>query len=492
MRKALVFLLTGGIGYSLLGQTAMDALKLSRWHLWSTARSTAVGSSMGAIGADASVMLSNPAGLGLYKRGDFMFTPMIQGTFSSSQYLNNISKSGRYSFGMGNIAVIAVGDNSYYKGEPKEEGWLFVNWALGGQRLADFNQRIVFSGINENNSMLDAFVVKLNGRSPIEGNPFYEGLAYHANLLRVVNADSNQYMHVAQGVPVFQRGELTERGSIFEGYLAVAGNYSNKVYIGGSIDVSLLNYKRTFRYEESDEKNQAPDFEKFTLSRNISTSGYGVGGRFGILYWLPIPVRIGFAMHSPRFFTLTDRYGSVIEAILDTTGTFSVESEPGKFDYRFVSPWRVTASLGIVFKKIGFISLDYAFVDYSTMYFDFGSSAGAASVEASVNTTIASRYGPSHEVRGGIELKLAEWFMIRLGGGIATSPFNPEYGISEPSTFLSGGLGVREKEFYLDFALSHAKWQDTFVPYVIPGVETPIVTSSLYRTSFLITFGWRH
>ena len=474
------------------GQTPGDALRMSRWHLWSTARGTAVASSMGAVGADASVMLSNPAGLGLYKRGDFMFSPMIQGTFSTSNYMGNLNKSGRYSFGIGNVAVISVGDNSYYKGEPKKEGWLFVNWAIGGQRLADFNQRVVFSGNNSSSSMLDAFVVKMNGKKPQDGDPFYEGLAYQAKLLRVNNPDSTEYIHVAQGVPVFQRGEFTERGSIFEGYLAVAGNYSNKIYIGGSVDVSVLNYKRNFLYEETDVEQLALDFEKFTLSRNIGTSGYGIGGRFGILYWLPVPVRIGFAMHSPRFFTLTDKYGTVIESVLDTSGSYRIESEQGKFTYKFVSPWRVTASMGIIFKKWGFLSFDYAFVDYSTMYFDFGSGTGPASLEANVNTLIASRYGPSHEFRAGMEIKLAEWFMIRLGGGMATSPYNPSVGTTAPTVFWSGGLGVREREFYLDFALSNVRWGERFVPYVIPGVETPVVEASLSRTSFLITFGWRY
>ncbi len=489
-------LVIAGIGIALLldsfAQTAMDALRMSRWHLWSTARGTAVGSSMGAVGADASVMLSNPAGLGLYKRGDFMFTPMIQGTFATTDYLGELGKSSRYNFSIANIAVIDAGDNSYYKGEPKEEGWLFVNWSIGGQRLADFNQRIVFNGTNSSNSMLDAFVVRINGKKPYDADPFYEGLAYQAKLLRIINVDSSKYVHVAQGVPVFQRGELTERGSIFEGFLAVAGNYSNKVYVGGSIDVSVLNYKRSFLFEEQDVNNLAVDFDKFTLSRNISTNGYGFGGRFGILYWLPIPVRIGFAMHSPRFYSLTDQYGSVIESVLDTSGSFSVESEQGKFSYKFVTPWRVTASMGIIFKKIGFISLDYAFVDYSTMYFDFGSETGPATFESSVNTTIASRYGPSHELRAGLELKLAQWFMFRLGGGIATSPYSPSAGIDAPTLFFSGGIGVREKEFYLDFALSHVKWAEQFVPYTIPGIETPVVNTAISRTSFLITFGWRY
>ncbi|NPA33993.1 MAG: hypothetical protein GXO48_03570 [Chlorobi bacterium] len=492
MRQLILIGLGITLNFSGFAQTAMDALKMSRWHLWSTARGTAVGSSMGAVGADASVMLSNPAGLGLYKRGDFMFTPMIQGTFASTNYLNEVGKSSRYSFGIANVAIIDEGDNSYYKGEPKEEGWLFVNWALGGQRLADFNQRIVFSGTNSFNSMLDAFVVRMNGRKPQSADPFYEGLAYHARLLRPINADSTEYMHVAQGIPVFQRGELTERGSIFEGFLAVAGNYSNKVYIGGSVDVSTLNYKRSFLFEELDINDLATDFEKFTLSRNISTKGYGIGGRFGILYWLPIPVRIGFAMHSPRFYNLTDNYGSVIESVLDTSGSFRVESEQGKFNYKFVSPWRVTANMGIIFKRIGFISLDYAFVDYSTMYFDFGNGSGPAALESSVNTIIASRYGPSHELRGGLELKLAPWFMFRLGGGIATTPYSPSVGIDEPTVFFSGGIGVREKEFYLDFALSHVKWTEQFVPYTIPGIETPVANTNLSRTSFLITFGWRY
>ena len=58
-------------------QNEVDALRYSRLDFGGTARSQAIGGAQTALGADAGNLSGNPAGLGLYRRSEFSFTPGI-------------------------------------------------------------------------------------------------------------------------------------------------------------------------------------------------------------------------------------------------------------------------------------------------------------------------------------------------------------------------------------------------------------------------------
>jgi hypothetical protein len=56
-------------------QLPEDALRMS-WNVPSgTARQQAIGGAMGSLGGEISALFTNPAGLGLYKTGEFVLTP---------------------------------------------------------------------------------------------------------------------------------------------------------------------------------------------------------------------------------------------------------------------------------------------------------------------------------------------------------------------------------------------------------------------------------
>jgi hypothetical protein len=54
----------------LYSQNDIDAMRYSQTYFGGTARSKAMAGSFGALGADGSCMGINPAGIGLYKKGD--------------------------------------------------------------------------------------------------------------------------------------------------------------------------------------------------------------------------------------------------------------------------------------------------------------------------------------------------------------------------------------------------------------------------------------
>ena len=89
--KKIISTLTGIILFStgIFAQNLVDALRYSDYRINGTARSTAMGNAFGALGGDFSVMSTNPAGLGLYRSGEFAFTPNIGKSNTDATYLGN-------------------------------------------------------------------------------------------------------------------------------------------------------------------------------------------------------------------------------------------------------------------------------------------------------------------------------------------------------------------------------------------------------------------
>ena len=59
----------------LVAQIPEDVLRQSFFPQNGTARSLAIGGAMGSLGGDINAIFVNPAGLGNYKTGEFVFTP---------------------------------------------------------------------------------------------------------------------------------------------------------------------------------------------------------------------------------------------------------------------------------------------------------------------------------------------------------------------------------------------------------------------------------
>ena len=60
------------------GVSVGDISNISRTQFqYGTARSMAMGGALSSLGADASVMATNPAGLGMYSRSELTITPLV-------------------------------------------------------------------------------------------------------------------------------------------------------------------------------------------------------------------------------------------------------------------------------------------------------------------------------------------------------------------------------------------------------------------------------
>jgi len=138
--------------YLLQAQYAEDALRYSQIYYQGTARNMATGSALGAMGADFSTLSSNPAGLGMYRGGEFSITPEIFNRKITSTYNGTTSEDARTNFDLSNVGLVTSKNIS--RGG---NGWKYFNFGFGMNRLNNYNSNSVIQGMNPNNSRIDVY-----------------------------------------------------------------------------------------------------------------------------------------------------------------------------------------------------------------------------------------------------------------------------------------------------------------------------------------------
>lgn len=468
------------INVHVFAQTDADALRYSGESITGTARFTAMSGAFGALGGDFTSLSFNPAGIGIYRSSEFTFTPSIYSSSSTSNFLGGSFEERKYNFNFGNIGLIYTHKNTKNEQSP---GWKSWNFGIGYNRLANFHSRSFYEGTNLGNSMLDHFAQEANGSEPSFLDPFFEQQAYNDSL---INQDGfNNYTSVIPAGNVVQRRSMESRGAIGETVFTFGGNYSNKIFIGGTLGIKSLRYVETSTYEELDPDTQIASFKSFKFQQDLTTRGAGVDLKFGMIYRANDIFRLGIAIHTPTWYSLHDEYNNRMSSKFDSgiTTSYSDEAE-GTFDYEYTSPFKVIGSVAFVFGKYGLLSADYQFSDYGDSRFNESSSSFA-----DVNNFIRRKYIEVHTLKLGTEW-IYENMSFRGGFSMSTSPLNESYktGNSDFSRkSITGGLGFREKDIFFDLGYAYTLSDEFFQPYTlndedVPGSKTRYVSSNFTAT----------
>jgi hypothetical protein len=98
--KRLITLITAMmfVPFFMQAQDLADALRYSEYQVQGTARAGAMGNAFGALGGDYTSVSINPAGLGLYRAGELVFTPAFGQSKVESTYLGNTMTDSKYNF----------------------------------------------------------------------------------------------------------------------------------------------------------------------------------------------------------------------------------------------------------------------------------------------------------------------------------------------------------------------------------------------------------
>ncbi len=489
--RFLLILFLGLISNFVSSQNQNDALRYSQTFFGGTTRSISMGGAFGAVGGDMSCLGANPAGIAIYRFSELAITPAFSSISTEGTYLGKMLTDNRYNFNINNLGFVVT-----YNADDEGTGWMNANFGIAYNHIAAFQRNIVIEGVNPNSSMLDYFMYNSDGTDPKSLSSMYEGIIYDCYLIDRVDTTKNIYGHPLYGVyGEKQRKTMQQGGSIGEFDFSFGANYRHMLFIGGTFGVQSIKYTSNSIYKEFDVDDKV-NLDNFSFEEYLTTTGVGLNFKFGMIY-KPIEfVRVGAAIHTPTFCPMHDEFETRASARfnrapLGTTqlGPFEAPNDKNlaTFDYDITAPFRAIGSVAFLYQKIGLISLDYEFVDYSTAR--LRADDGDFFTE---NEAIQNQFTQASNIRAGAELLLGD-FRIRGGFALYGNPYNSQENRQKMTRqSISGGFGFNNQNFFLDIGFITTSWKESHFLYDVSQNQTP--TESILSTrenKILITFGLR-
>ena len=495
-------------------QIPEDVLRFSNYSQNGTARAMAIGGAMGSLGGDITALFVNPAGMGNYKTGEFVFTPGFLMNNNKNNFRNTESKNKQNSFGLGPIGFVFGGASRYAPTTSHA-------FSLAFTQTANFNNSTQYNGLNNLSSYSEQWAEQI-GKSgqTLDGvlnDPRYAfGAApalytYLVDTFRVnggVQVRSLAENILDAGQALKQQYSLETKGGKYEVALGYAVNKNDKFLFGFSVGFPIINFTSSTKFTESDtSSNTMNRFNSFTYTDDYTTKGAGVNAKLGIIYKPTEHIRLGFAVHTPSYMvSLTDTRSTSLnantenyEGIHNVTSSTFTNNQPGQSKYSMLTPLKVMVSGSYVFREIenvkkqkGFLTADIEYVNYKGSSFYSANEAPTQDEKTSyiqLNNVIKDQYKGNFNFRLGGELKF-NTIMTRLGFAYYTNPYkNTE--IKSNKMLLSGGLGYRNKGFFIDLTYVHAINKDVSFPYRLEDRANTYANLKDQRGNIIASIGFK-
>lgn len=437
-----------------------------------SARFVGMGGALGALGADLSVISSNPAGIGLYRKSDIGMTfgaviPNGNGwdMDDKTTYNENLSRASFDQFG--GVLSLRTGSTglkrlniafNYQKKLNFNQGFFADNNNLGGlsqmTRLAD----LVNADYATSNNLAGLAAMPYEAEDMQDWDEYYlsKGVDEQGNEYRYNNAYSTHNNYTRH-----QRGALKAYDINF------SMNFNDRMYVGATLGIDELDYREWNEYAEYGED----DGLNHSLYNDTEISGVGVNGKFGIIA-RPFEFssfRLGLAVETPTWYRMenstlfnldkSDRLESYMECTLRT-------------------PWKVRLSAGHTVGSVFAWGVEYEYANYAKTKmgypaYDAYSSGGqfrTADWDMAMNELTRNTLKGQHTLRLGVEVNPLRKFAVRAGYNYISGRFadnvgfdqysidsramdyatNTEYMRLGDTNILTAGLGYKGKLVYVD------------------------------------------
>lgn len=430
----------------------------------------AMAGSNGALGGDATALLTNPAGLGVAIAGDASVTLAVGGNKNTSSLAGSSVNYNINKVNIGNLGGVATFQLM------SESPWKFVT--LGANLSTQSIENYVESPGNGNVSIAKNLVD--NSGNPVVGNLSYLGHAY------------NRY------------------GTQTKFNIGVGANYNNALYVGASVNMHYVDLEQ---YDSAkfglNLDNTAYSFDKQYTPYSEKSNGFSAS--VGVIGKITKEFRLGASIESPTWWSLDRIYTDYY------TGTDGyIYADNFVEDRRFQSPMKATLSGAFVPSKNFAINVDYTLGLTKPRYKVQGDA------ESELNSFFSDSYKNLSEIKVGAEYRIKA---VRLRGGYsyASSPFdamtisaysnNGQTGDVNYSNLILGdrntigaGIGYDFGKFYIDAAYQNITSEyknpflsgnESFGTGYYSGdfdVATPYsVVSDVknVRNNFFLTVGWK-
>ncbi len=487
----------------------LDALRFSQTFTGGSARIQALGGTNVALGADVTAISSNPAGLGLYNRSEISITPGFSVAYTNSTFNGNPTGN---QTPFGQLANTGLVINNTKGGVG---GWLGGSFGFSVNKINDFNNEFRYGGQNGQNSIVDYFLESANGfpagNFPAPGEATdLTTLAYYTYLIGpwdVIDPaypDDAYFSDITSFLrPVVRQQEVVKtRGGQYQWSLSYGGNLADILYLGFGLGIVSLNYEALKTYSEAEFDYSAEDptynpVNRIDLEESLKIKGTGFNGTFGFILRPVSFFRLGATITSPTFYNLNDTYNASLAADWnnffyedivggDTTLNYVVANTMEVASgYSLSTPFKASAGIAFIFGKVGFISADIDYLDYSKAWLN----ASGFSMDAD-NNYIRNNFSEAVNLKAGAEIRLGT---VRLRGGYALNqvPVTADLNYRGNSQRLSLGVGLHLESFYADLAVINHLITSAYTPYVLNDNAQPVIDLKTSIFSSLLTLGYK-
>ena len=493
-------------------QIPEDAIRYSWQPLNGSARFMATGGVMGSLGGEITAAYVNPAGLGLFKTGEFVFSPFYKQTKNKTNFRSSTTESEKNALQFGPMGVI-IGIPHLNNASNSSS----ITFAFN--KNASFNNHLHYSGMNNYSSFSEQFAEEfaksnLSINDVLSSNstfPYTSAPALYTYLMDTVSVNGLIQVKTApeylldSGVALLQDMDKTTNGGIYEFAISYASNYEDKWLYGVTLGFPIIDYKSKTVFTETDISGDTSNgFNSFSYTDNFETYGSGINLKLGVIYRPKPYIRLGLAIHTPNFMTLKDTRTTTLTTSLENPiETFSIASttftndKPGESKYAFNMPWKAIISGSYVFREIenvkkqrAFISADLEYVRHKASRF-FSNNENPTKSETGyydqLNKVVKNEYKSTINFRVGGELKF-NVMMCRLGFAYYSNPYK-DLAFKANNMRLSGGIGYRNNGYFIDLTYVHSIKKDVDLPYRLSDRANTFANTTQTLGNIYATFG---
>ena len=504
--KRFTYILFLLLPFGVCAQDMYNAIPLFESDLTGTARFIGMGGSMGSLGGDISVMATNPAGIGLYRRNDASFTASYDYIDNKAKFNGEITNAGTNDFTIKNGGLVFscnIGDDNLK----------YINVGLGYRNRNNISGKLdVYNPSADGFSQQYVMAELYNNRKFAWNNlsySMYDGM--YNSWLPLLGAearladDKGNFLTKPDGTlvwtPTYYGYYSEESGGVDEFDLNLAMNFSDRLYIGATVGVQNVDYARYSCYDEGDDIG-----ELYAIENRYRMKGQGIDIKIGAIFrpFKYSPFKLGLAFHTPTWFEF-DEYSSASISDMDgkviDTRDYELYNGDVILRSKLATPMRLNASMSYTFGTYLAVNAEYEYADFST-----GKFSGASSVAKAQNEEIGYNMKEQHTARVGAELNL-DGFAIRAGYNFSTSPFCSDAyknmfnaAVTSTSTefqnrlekeVITAGCGYRGKNFYFDVAYMLQRQGSDFSPFYDSEYVNPTARVVNNTQSIVGTIGMR-
>ena len=539
MKRILVAVFLSAIALQAGAQGWTDALNFSENDYLGTARSVGMGNAMTAVGGDLGSLTFNPAGSAVASYSQFTITPGLsfstvtaQGSLSDESGnlvgFEDLYKTRKGRMGLPNFGAMMVYDTRNQRGLKR------VSFGIVGNVTRDYTNKLRASGTNSKTTLAGSLASQADGydKSVLNGSfyanniPSWEAMAgYQGGLFDQLG---NAYVGLTESLldngeivttdKIGQYYGLERRGNKYDLLMNFGLDFNDKFYVGANIGITTLTYRNdeTRAEEALPGINYGNDFQSLRVRSAYYDDGSGLYAKVGFIARPFNGLRIGAAVQTPTLMTIRETYQLEARSMAENI-EMSQSSPSDECFYNVISPWRANVGIAYTIGKLGLLSADYEYTDFSGMklaptyddayYHDF----------SDANLDIRDFTGAVHAIRLGAELKPMPEMALRVGYNLTTGAqyntlsddgrvvaLSNDERIAQLRTAVSFGVGYSSPgSFFADFAIRFQYLPNEYITpywyysrengnlYTNYSVVTPEVCGQSALCNALLTLGWR-